>query len=161
VSAESQVADAYASGPVLFAYDGSPQAKAAIREAAGQLRRGREAIVLRVWEPPAALAVAGVPVVPPQLETDFEREAGDLAREGADLARSLGFEATPVVASGEPVWRTIVDVADAHGASILVLGSHGRTGIGLVVMGSVASTVARHTERPVMIVHRVPEDRAA
>src|SRR3954469_15636445 len=121
VSAESQVADAYASGPVLFAYDGSAQAKAAIREAAGQLRRGREAIVLTVWEPPAALAVAGVPVVPPQLEADFEAEAGDVARRGADLARSLGFEATPVVASGEPVWRTIVDTADARDASILVL----------------------------------------
>jgi nucleotide-binding universal stress UspA family protein len=34
-----------------------------------------------------------------------------------------------------------------------VLGSHGRTGIGLVLLGSVAAAVARHTDRPVMIVH--------
>src|SRR3954470_17104079 len=117
VSAESQVADAYASGPVLFAYDGSAQARAAIWEAGGQLTRGREAIVLTVWEPPAALAVTGVPVVPPQLEADFEAKAGEVSRGGAALARSLGFDATPYVASGEPVWRTIVDTADAPDVS--------------------------------------------
>jgi nucleotide-binding universal stress UspA family protein len=33
------------------------------------------------------------------------------------------------------------------------MGSHGRTGIGLVLMGSVAAAVSRHTERPVLIVH--------
>jgi nucleotide-binding universal stress UspA family protein len=37
-----------------------------------------------------------------------------------------------------------------------VLGSHGRTGVGLVLMGSVAAAVARHTNRPVMIVHGPP-----
>jgi nucleotide-binding universal stress UspA family protein len=42
-----------------------------------------------------------------------------------------------------------------------VLGSHGRNGIGLVLMGSVASAVVRHTTRPVLIVHTKLADRAA
>ena len=33
------------------------------------------------------------------------------------------------------------------------MGSHGRTGIGLVLMGSVATAVSRHTQHPVLIVH--------
>ena len=69
------------------------------------------------------------------------------------MARSVGFDARPLVETGEPVWRTIVNAAEAHDAGILVLGSHGRTGIGLVLMGSVASAVVRHTDRPVLIVH--------
>jgi nucleotide-binding universal stress UspA family protein len=95
------------------------------------------------------------------LEAELLNEATKIADEGTRLARSVGFDAWPQVETGEPVWRTIVDVADAHDAGIVVLGSHGRTGIGLVLMGSVASAVARHTQRPVLIVHAPPAERAA
>jgi len=139
-------------GDVLFGYDGSEQAKAAIREAARQLGTGRHAIVLAVWQPFAGLPFASMGL-PPDLEADVQRKAAEAAEEGAALARSVGFDARPIVETGEPVWRTIVDAADAHDAGIVVLGSHGRTGIGLVLMGSVASAVVRHTERPVLIVH--------
>ena len=46
--------------PILFAYDGSDQAKAAIREAANQLASGRKGIVLTVWQPFSTLPFAGV-----------------------------------------------------------------------------------------------------
>ena len=140
--------------PVLFAYDGSDQAKASISEAARQLGTGRQAIVLCAWEPLGSFTSGGAPTVPSQFEEDFESKACDVAREGAALARRLGFEATAVTERGEPIWRAIVDAADAHDADLLVLGSHGRTGIARVLMGSVATAVSSHTERPVMIVHR-------
>lgn len=156
------MANARDNGTVLFAYDGSDQAKAAIQEAGRQLGRGRQAVVLSVWQPLAALPFVGLArVVPPDLEAGFEKEASDVAREGAELAQSAGFEATPLTDSGEPIWSSIVDVADAHDAGILVLGSHGRTGVGLVLMGSVAAAVARHTDRPVLIVHGPPAEQAA
>jgi nucleotide-binding universal stress UspA family protein len=154
------MANADDTGPVLFAYDGSDQARASIQEAGRQLGPGRYAIVLSVWQPLATLPFSSVARVPPDLEAGFEREAFQVAREGAELAQSLGFDATPLTEHGEPVWRAIVDAADTHEAGILVLGSHGRTGIGLVLMGSVAAAVARHTDRPVMIVHRPPAPRA-
>ena len=153
------MARANGNGAVLFAYDGSDQAKASIREAGRQLGPGRQAFVLSVWQPLGALPFAGLArVVPPDLEAGFEKEATGVAREGAELARSAGFEATPLTESGEPIWRTIVDAAETHDASLVVLGSHGRTGVGLVLMGSVAAAVARHTNRPVMIVHGPPAD---
>ena len=144
--------------PVLFAYDGSKQAKDAIREAARQLAPGREAIVLAVWQPLAALGFAGLARgIPPDLEAGFEDEAAHVARQGAELARSVGFDARPLVANGQPIWREIVATADEHDAGVLVLGSHGRTGLGLVLLGSVASAVSRHTTRPVLIVHTPPQ----
>ena len=147
---------------VLFAYDGSDQAKAAIREAAHQLGAGRPAIVLSVWQPLGALPFAGVArVLPPDLEAGIEEEAARVADEGARLARSVGFAARPLTGTGDGVWRTIVDAADAYDAGIVVLGSHGRTGLGFVLMGSVASAVAQHTKRPVLIVHPEPAERAA
>src|SRR3954467_3635802 len=120
-------------GPVLIAYDGSEYAKAAIEQAGEQLRDGRRAIVLTVWQPFGATGFAGAPMVPPVgVEEGFEREARRVAEEGAGLARRAGFAAEPVVERGDPVWQRIVESADEHGASILVMGSHGRTGISRV-----------------------------
>ena len=141
-------------GPILIAYDGSEYAKAAIKQAGEQLRDGRPAIVLTVWQPFGATGFVGAPMVPPVgVEEDFEREARRVAEEGVALARSAGFEAEPVLERGDPVWQRIVESADEHEASILVIGSHGRTGIPRVLMGSVAGTASSHTARPVLIAH--------
>jgi nucleotide-binding universal stress UspA family protein len=140
-------------GPILFAYDGSEQAQAAVQQAGRQLHTDRDAIVLTVLQPFSALPFSGGVVLPEDLELELEEEAAKVASEGARLARSVGFDATPYVESGDVVWRSIVDSADEHGASIVVMGSHGRTGVSLVLLGSVAASVSRHTDRPVLIVH--------
>jgi nucleotide-binding universal stress UspA family protein len=140
--------------PVLIAYDGSPHAKAAIRQAGRQLAHGRRAIVLTVWSPLADLpfaTAAGLSAV--GLDASIEKEARKVAEEGAKLARSSGFDAEPLAERGEPVWGRIVDSAEEHDAGLLVMGSHGRTGIGFVLLGSIAAATARHTDRPVLIGH--------
>jgi nucleotide-binding universal stress UspA family protein len=148
--------------PVLFAYDGSEQAKNAIQEAAHQLSPGRRGIVLTVWQSLASLPFStGGAMWPTDLEDDLKAEAGRVADEGAKLARSVGFNAVPLAQSGNPVWQSIVASAAAADAGIIVMGSHGRTGISLVLIGSVAAAVARHTERPVLIVHAPPAADAA
>jgi nucleotide-binding universal stress UspA family protein len=76
-----------------------------------------------------------------------------VAEEGARLARSAGFDAEPHVEQGDPVWQRIVESAEEHDADILVLGSHGRTGISGVLLGSVAAAAASHTDRAVLITH--------
>jgi nucleotide-binding universal stress UspA family protein len=138
----------------MFAYDGSTQARQAIRQAGRQLRNGRRAIVLTVWEPFPALPFAGAPMVPQVgFDDGTEREAQRVADEGANLARASGFDAEPLAVQGDPVWQRIVDLAEDHGASIIAMGSHGRSGIQLMLLGSVAAAVARHTARPVLIAH--------
>lgn len=135
--------------PILFAYDGSEQAKSAIREAGLELRADRPALVLTVW-PLATLPFETPARAAADLDASLEREAQKVADEGAALATSVGFDALPLIARGEPTWRVIVDTADDYDASILVMGSHRRSGIALALMGSVAGAVGRHSERPVL-----------
>ncbi len=148
------------SAPVLIAYDGSDFANAAIAVAANELRPGRQAIVLSVYEPIKAipfLGVAGVPVDQSAVESvmsDVEKGATEVAAEGVDLAKQAGFDASPLVEGGGPAWQRIVQAAEEHDASLIVLGSHGRSGVSLVLLGSVAAAVAQHSKRSVMIVHR-------
>jgi nucleotide-binding universal stress UspA family protein len=126
--------------PIVFAYDGSEHAQEAIREAGRQLRTGRYAIVLTVWR--------GV-----ELTELLEHQAREVAEEGARLARWVGFDAMATTEREDVVWRAILDSARAIDASLIVLGSHGRTGIRALLMGSVASATSQHADRPVLIAH--------
>ena len=67
--------------------------------------------------------------LPSDLEERLEQEAMKKAEKGAALARSVGFDATALVERGIPVWSGIVQAADDHDASVIVIGSHGRTGL--------------------------------
>jgi nucleotide-binding universal stress UspA family protein len=140
--------------PILIAYDGSELARAAITQAADQLGSGRRAIVLTVWQPFGATGFVGAPVFAPAgLEEDVDREARRVAGEGAQLARLAGFDAEAMTERGDPIGQRIVDAAEECDAGMVVLGSHGRTGLSSVIMGSVAEAVASHSERPVLITH--------
>ena len=144
-----------AAGPVLFAYDGSDLAEAAIAEAGRQLRAGRDALVLTIWEP---FNVGFLPVGEVELQrgrrwTRSGRRPSRPPRTGPSLAGAAGFRAQSMAAEAAPTWKGVVDAADEHDASLIVLGSHGRSGLAGAVVGSVASAVAAHSRRSVLIVH--------
>jgi nucleotide-binding universal stress UspA family protein len=142
-------------GPVVFAYDGSELAKLAIEEAGRQLTPGRDALVLTVWQP---FDVGFVPTVALRINAaeiaDVRNAAERTAADGASLAKAAGFNARGLEAEVAPTWKGIVHVAEEHDASLIVLGSHGRTGLAGVLLGSVAEAVAAHSRRSVLIVHR-------
>ncbi len=150
-----------ARGPVVIAYDGSELAKHAIDEAGRELASGREALVLTVWQP---FDVGFVPSVALRLNAaeiaDVRKAAEQTAAEGASLAKRAGFEARALEVEAAPTWKGVVQVAEEHDASMIVLGSHGRTGLAGVLLGSVAEAVAAHSRRSVLIVHR-PADGPA
>ena len=142
-------------GPVVFAYDGSDLAKLAIEEAGRQLGPGRDAVVLTVWRP---FAVGFIP--PPGVEFDaaaseeVRRAAEETAAQGASMAQAAGFRAQGLAVKEAPTWKGIARVADDRDASLIVLGSHGKSGLTGMLLGSVAGDVAAHSGRTVLIVHR-------
>jgi len=52
-----------------------------------------------------------------------------------------------------PVHRNILEVADNRDCELIVMGTHGRTGVGRLVLGSVAEQTLRESRVPVMTVH--------
>lgn len=155
MSADASLGAMSSSAPVVFAYDGSDFAKSAI-ELAGRQLRGGPALVLTVCEPFEALALGGAVVTPDvvaEVEQGVLEQAQKVAEEGVGMASPAGFEAQPLVERGVPTWRVIVETADQHDARLIVLGSHGRSGLKEVLLGSVAVSVASHSKRPVLISH--------
>ena len=141
-------------GPIVFAYDGSELARHAIEEAGRQLSPEREALVVTAWQPfdVGFIPAAGLQFDSAQI-TQVRQAAEQTAAEGASLAAAAGFRATSTTIEAAPTWQGIVDVAEARDASLIVFGSHGRTGLSEVLLGSVAGAVAAHSRRPVLIVH--------
>jgi nucleotide-binding universal stress UspA family protein len=145
--------------PLLLCYDGSENAKRAIREAA-RLLAPRPAVVLSVWQDAAAipsLAWAGGSV--PDLEdllTAAREGAERMAEEGAGIARATGFVVTTRVAEAKgPIWMAVEEVAEEHDADAIVVGSRGFSGIKSLLLGSVSSGIVHHSLRPTIVVRDV------
>jgi nucleotide-binding universal stress UspA family protein len=139
-------------GPVIFAYDGSELSRLAIEDAARQLAPGRDALVVCVWQ------TGDVGFVPTSRQhfdaaeaTEVRRAAEETAAYGASLAERAGFRPQSIAIQAAPTWKGIVDVAEERSASLIVLGSHRRSGFAGHLLGSVASAVVAHSESSVLI----------
>jgi nucleotide-binding universal stress UspA family protein len=147
------------SGPVVFGFDGSDEARYAIQRGA-QLLRGR-ALVASVWvstRDAAPAAMLGTPVAVlgdavERIDEEIEQESERRAAAGAEVARAAGLEAASraVVCAGN-VWARLCQLAEEEAASALVVGSHGHGRLAAVLLGSVSRGVAHHAPAPALIV---------
>jgi nucleotide-binding universal stress UspA family protein len=90
-----------------------------------------------------------------QLEDSAERQLPQLA-ECEDLR---GLKVEEVIVHGDPA-AEIVRVAAEREADLIVVSSHGRTGLGRIIFGSTAEAVVRHASCPVLVVKPPQEDEA-
>jgi nucleotide-binding universal stress UspA family protein len=67
-------------------------------------------------------------------------------------------EAEMMIAESLPV-SAIVNTAEQRNADLIVMGTHGRSGVSRVMLGSVTERVLRETDRPVLTVRQGPETR--
>jgi nucleotide-binding universal stress UspA family protein len=68
-------------------------------------------------------------------------------------AAAAGVATRPAVLDSSRAPEAILQAAERFGVDLVVMASHGRSGIGRALLGSVAEEVARHSRVPVVIVH--------
>jgi len=138
---------------VLLAIDGSEPSEAAARTLAARPWPGGSVVRVLSAVPnnyPAVPEVALNPVYH-QITLEATREAEKLVARVGDSIRSSGLTVETAVRLGEPRGE-IVDDATSFGADLIVVGSHGRTGIKRWLIGSVAEYVVRHAPCSVEVV---------
>ncbi|MBI3634829.1 MAG: universal stress protein [Candidatus Rokubacteria bacterium] len=133
---------------ILVPLDGSALAEAALPTALGLLAEqpGTTLLLLRAAE---ATTMLGDPVA---AQVDVVREAEEYLK---TLAARLSTWKAPKVETA--VWYgapapAIVEAARVANADLIVMSTHGRSGIGRLVLGSVAESVLRGTSTPILLV---------
>ena len=81
------------------------------------------------------------------------RHAREKMQELMGMLEEVGLEVEPLIISGVPS-KEIVKIADARDASLIVVGSHGRSNIASALLGSVSEKVIRTAKQPVLVVRR-------
>ena len=134
-------------GVVLAATDLSDPSLPAITAGADAARRrGARLVVVSAldWTPPAAIPAAGViAAIPPLPPPELVQQASDVLRSTLEQAMErIGVTGEARVLVGSPA-SMIVACAEELGAELIVMGTHGRTGLARLSLGSVAERVIR------------------
>ena len=144
-------------GPVVVAYDGSPDADRAVRTVA-EVFQGRPVVIATAWVKVTRLGPSEIWTTASDPETDAAgaKRADETAERGVQLARDCGVAdaSKRVESEGGRLWQSILDVADDVEASAIIVGATGHSAIAEKMLGSVSRAIAQHAERPVLIVPR-------
>src|SRR5579885_3534581 len=138
---------------VLVPLDGSDRAERAIPVAANIARStGGAVVLLRV----VSASVESWPYIALQptlaqavIDADLEEASKYLA--GVTALPRLNSISTETITLYGPTAATILSVAYSHDVDVIVMCSHGYTGVTRWIMGSVAEKIARHSAVPVLI----------
>jgi nucleotide-binding universal stress UspA family protein len=140
----------------LVALDGSPSSEAVLPfllEIAGPLEM--TVTLVRVLEPIPPMAIEGTRHVTVDDVEARRRDAEEYLAPIAAALRARGVNVALEVRRGRPP-DEILAAARERGADLIAMATHGRTGLGRLLFGSVAEAVLRHATVPVFVI-RQPE----
>ena len=142
---------------VLVPLDGSELAECAL-EHVRAIAKGCQVdkvVLLRVLDPPFQAGAAKSYIAAEhvrQAEDKLEADArGYLDRVASDLSKNGVSVKTELVLSGEPAAK-ILESAREDKVDLIIMSTHGRSGVSSWVFGSVAERIVRHSPIPVLIV---------
>lgn len=144
---------------VVYAWDGSACAERGAQVltewgifAASEIHVMSVADAPPAWRADASMVGAGVAA------RDYDEAAEPSRRQHEELTQDMtrrleeaGLQAVPQRRDGDPA-EQIVKAADAWGADLVIVGTHGRTGLRRLLMGSVARNVLHHAHCSVLVV---------
>jgi len=143
-------------GDVLVPTDGSGAAEAAVGHGVA-VAAAFDATLHAFHVVDLGGMATGSGVEPPTGQLDRYTEAGEEAvRAVAERARAEGVEATTTVAHGFPS-ADLLEYVEDSGIDLVAMGTHGRTGLDRVLLGSTTERVVSRSPVPVLAVH--PDER--
>jgi nucleotide-binding universal stress UspA family protein len=132
---------------ILVATDFTATSAAATDQAIALAVELRATLVAVSVIDPRRLRLGGRPARVDQLRA--AREA--LVARLIEIARGRGVRVEYLIWVGEPS-EAILEAANSEQAALIVIGSHGRSGVGRFLIGSVSDDVVRHSPIPVLVV---------
>jgi nucleotide-binding universal stress UspA family protein len=83
----------------------------------------------------------------------IKKHAASVLNHAANAAKQAGVSCDTIQVEGEQPYQAIIATAKDRGCDLILMGSHGRSGLSAVVLGSVTNKVLTHTKIPVLVCH--------
>lgn len=147
---------------ILVPLDGSKLAEVAlahVEQLAWEL--GSSLILLRVVRPPRAVEYTRqeeMMALNRERETVFKRDAETYLAARRGELRNKNFEVSTHIIVSEAVATAILDFAESEGVDLIAMSTHGRSGLGRWVYGSVADKVLQGATCPVLLIRAKREE---
>jgi len=137
---------------VLVPADGSEQSKKALEHALAEFPDA-EITVLNVIDPidVGYSSTVGMPGYSEEWYEESKENAEQLFDDAQETADEHGVTLVTETELGRPS-QVIVKYADENDVDQIIMGSHGRSGVSRILLGSVAETVVRRSPIPVTVV---------
>ena len=142
---------------ILIAVDASEYSQKAAQYGMGLAQQlDAEVALIHVDEFPMMTNVGGDPILGDQMIVlpelaEIQKDSATHLLEQMVADYGEGLTSTKIIKSGD-IKSEILETAKSWDASIIVMGTHGRTGLDHFLLGSMAESITRHSDCPVMIV---------
>jgi nucleotide-binding universal stress UspA family protein len=139
---------------ILISTDGSEISAKAAQSAIGLARAtGAELFAISAKEPFPYSAISEMQPVPPQEFFDAqERIASERVKAVVAAASAAGLTCKAHTVEALHPWEAILDHAKTQNCDLVVMASHGRSGLSALLLGSETQKVLMHSTIPVLVV---------
>ena len=101
--------------------------------------------------PDESFATPGIPSLKRRFEEEEATRAKQILGPIKEAAKTAGVECDVIVATGEVPYEMIIDQATRFGCDLIIMASHGRSGLQGILLGSVTQKVLTHSKIPVLV----------
>lgn len=144
---------------IVVGIDGSELATKALRHALVLGKEMNARLLVMTSTEPSVLVAPGAEFmavdtssVIPDMDAAKAKVAEATLTEARELAAASGLTIETLHVPASIAADAIVTVANQQGADLIVMGSHGRRGLGRLLLGSQAAEVLAHSKIPVLVV---------
>ena len=143
---------------ILLPTDGSPLSLKAAKDAA-ELAKSMKAKITALYVVPPfyppymgdGIAFSASDYSPDIHEARHDRFADEAFAKVEATAARAKVPVKRLKVNGDAPWRSIIDSARAKRCDVIVMASHGRGGVGTLVLGSETNKVLAHSKTPVLV----------
>lgn len=138
---------------IMCPVDFSPGSREALEKAVALAKESNaEVVVAYAWQAPIYISGEGMALAGDVVSDLIKDAEANLATWKADAEKLGARRVTTRLLTGAP-WHEIVEaVAKDPAIDLIVMGTHGRSGIKHILLGSVAEKVVRHAPIPVLVI---------
>lgn len=141
---------------ILIATDGSELAEHAVKDGLSLAKTIQaKATVIMVVEPWLGSESFMQPWTFQEIgkyNEQMKKQAANVLNRAEDAAKQVGVSCDSIQVEEVRPYQAIITTAADRGCDLIVMASHGRSGLSAVVLGSVTNKVLTHTNIPVLVV---------